>query len=109
MRVRCGKGAKPHQGQGAWRISQSHQFGKTCASLGPGIDQAAAAVEERPLCRADHLHSLDDPVRIGLELWAVAFVVSLLRLAVRTGSKQNVFGQINDDRSRPTALRDIEG
>jgi len=109
MRVRSGKGAERHQGQGAWRIGQSHQFDKACASLRPGIDQAAAPVKERPLCRADHRDRFGDPVLIGPKLRAVAFVMSLLRLAIRTGRKQNVFWQIDDDRSRPTALRDIEG
>ena len=109
MRVGRRKRAEPHQGQGARRIGQPHQLGKAGAGLGPGIDQPAAAVEQRPFRSRDHLDRFGDPRRIGPQLRTVALVTHLFGRAVRPGREQDVLRQIDDDRPGAAALRDVKG
>ena len=108
MRVAGRKGAEPHQGQGARRIGQPHQFGKAGAGLRPRIDQPAAAVEQRPFGRGDHLDRLRDARRLRHELRTIALVAPVLGPAVGAEREQHVLRQVDHDRPRPAALRDVE-
>ena len=79
MRVARRQCAEPHQGQGAGRIDQPHEFGEAGAGLGAGIDQPAAAIDQRPLRRRDQRHRLGDARRVGLGLRPIALVLVMLR------------------------------
>ncbi len=108
MRVARRQRAEPHQGQGARRIDQPHEFGKAGAGLGAGIDQPAAAVKQRPFRRRDQLDGLGDARRVGLHLRPVGLVRRLLGRGVCPEREQHVLRQIDDDRAGPPALRDIK-
>ena len=108
MRVARRKGAEAHQGQGAGCIGQPHQLGKAGAGLRPRIDQAAAAVEQRPFGGSDHLDGLRDPRRVRHKLRTIAFVAPVLGPAIGAEREQHVLRQIDDDRPRPAAPRDVE-
>ena len=103
------KRAEPHQGQSARRIGQPHQLGETGAGLGPGVDQPAAAVEKRAFCLSDHLDGLGNPGRVGLQLRTVALVTHLFGRGVGPEREQDILRQIDDDRPRAAALRDVKG
>ena len=104
----AGKRAEPHQGQGARRIDQPHEFGEPGAGLRAGIDQPAAAVEQRLFRRRDQLDRLGDARRVGRCLRPVGLVPRLLGRGVSPQREQHVFRQIDDDRAGPPALRDIK-
>ena len=96
--------AQPHQGQGAGRVGQLHELGKAGAGLGPGIDHAAAAVEQRPLRLGDQLQRFLDALGIGR--WSAAgsscAAMSLGR-GIGAGREQHVLGQVDHDRAGPAA------
>ena len=58
FRSRSRKRAQPHQGRGDGKAGQVHQFAQQLGGLRPGIDDAAAGIEHRPLRRRHHLHRL---------------------------------------------------
>ena len=58
VRPRGGIGAEPHQRGGDRKAGQLDQFAQRCAGRRPGIDDAAAGVEDRPLGLRHQLHRL---------------------------------------------------
>ncbi len=102
------QGAESHQGQGRGEPGQMHELGVELAGAVARIDDAAAAIEERPLCRGDEPHRFADARRIGFELRAVALMADGLGPAIGAAGEQHVLGQVDHDRSRPSRPGDIE-
>ncbi len=82
---------------------------RRCSRRGrAGIDHAAAGVEQRPLGRRHHLDRLPDLVGIALEPRLVALVLEFLRLRVGALGELDVLRDIDHDRPRPAAGRDVK-
>ena len=109
LRIGGRKGAEPHQGQGAGKAGQVDQLAEQLRSGGAGIDDAAAAIEQRPLGIGHQLDRLLDLLDVALDLRVVALVLHRGAAGIFGLGLQDVLRQIDHHRSRPAAARDIEG
>ena len=74
----------------------------------PGIDDAAAGVEQRALGAPHQLDRGLDLLRIAIELRPVALVLELVRLEVVAERELDVLGDVDHHRPGPAARRDVE-
>ena len=108
--VRRRKRAEPHQGVGDGIARHVHELGEQLRRLRPGIDHAAAGVEDRLLGIGDQLDRLLDLCGVGLDLRAIALVLHrLVGRHIVVLVHQHVLGQVDDDRPGAARARDVEG
>ena len=109
LRVGSRKGAEAHEGQRAGIAGEPDELAKELGGARPGIDHAAAAIEQRALGLGHQLDRRLDQLRVALELGVVALVLDRRAAAVLVLGLEDVLRQVDDDRSGPAAARDIEG
>ena len=106
--VRAGIGTEPHQRQRHRRARQLDQSAKQFGRIAARIDDAAAAIENRFLGSRDHRDCFFYLVCFRLQAWPVGLVLDLAVIHVHFLCHQNIFGQIDHNRARPTAAGYIE-
>jgi hypothetical protein len=109
LRVRAREGAEAHERAGAGRAGHVHQLAQQAGGLRPGVDHAAAGIDDRALGPGDHLDRRRHLVGLGPHLWPVAAVLDLVRRDVVARRLQHVLGQVDDHRTRPAVGRHVDG
>ena len=99
-------GAEPHQGRGDRKAGEFDEFAQQRRGLRPGIDDAAAGIEDRPLRLGHHRDRLLDLGGIALELRAIGLVLDIRRPDIGAGRELHVLGNIDHDRAGPPGLGD---
>ena len=109
LRIAAGKGAEAHQRGGAGEAGAMHEAREQRGGVRPGVDDAAAHVNDRPARPTQSRHGARDGGRVRLGHRAVAAVRAGSGRAVGRGADQHVLGQIDHHRPGPAAARDGEG
>jgi hypothetical protein len=84
------------------------QLAQQRSSMGTGIDDAAACVEDRALCLGHEFDGRPDPVHVALDGRAVGLVLVVEGARVGAALELNVLRQIDHHGSRPAVGRHIE-
>ena len=101
-------GAEPHQRRGDREAGQVDQFTQQMAGLGTGIDDAAAAIDDRLLRRRQQRDGFLDPLQIALHLGLVAHARRRLRRRVDALGELHILRDVDHHRPRPAGGRDME-
>ena len=101
--------AQPHQRQRARITRQAHELGQQLRCRGAGIDDAAAAIEDRLLGLGQQFHRLLDRLQIALDLGIVTFELDFVRQRIDAGGLHHVLGQVDHHRAGAAASGDVEG
>ena len=102
-------GAEPHERRRDGEARRCHQFAQQLARLGPGIDDAAARIEDRPLRPRHQGERLADALVAPFPARPVGDVrLRLARRGVGAGRELHVLGDIDDDRTGAPGGRDVE-
>ena len=85
---------------------QVHKLAQKPRGIRPGIDNAAARVENRPLGVRDQIHRLPDALGIALDLRAIRLVHDLAGSYVGPLCELDVLRNVDNDRAGPSVLGD---
>ncbi|MNS30954.1 hypothetical protein D3C72_629970 [compost metagenome] len=98
-----------HQGIGHWQVEHLRQFGQWCGTTAQ--DHAAARVQHRTLGRQEHFCRLADLTGVTANSRAVGTQLGFFREDVfeLLGRVGHVFRNVDNDRTRTTGLRQVEG
>ena len=102
------EGAQAHQGRGHGETGQVHQLAQQLAGFRPGIDDAAAGIEDGALRRRHHLHRAHDGRQVGIGLGLVGAVMHRLRAHVSAGLELHVLGNVHDHGAGAAGGGDLE-
>ena len=108
LRVGGRVGAQPHQGGGAGRAAEPHQFPQGSGRVRSGVDHAAAAVHDRSPGPLQQRHGPANLRQIGLDARTIGAMWLLGRRRVGRGSDQHILRQVDHHRPWPTAGGDGE-
>lgn len=100
--------AQAHQGQGGRIAGLAHQLAEQLGRLRARVDQAAAAVEDRPLRLGDQFDRLLDGAVVALHLRTVALRLLVLGVGIGAVGELDVLRQVHHHRARAAAARDVE-
>ena len=102
-------GAEPHQRGGDREAGEPRELAQQVARLRPGIDDAAARIDDRPLRLRQHFDRGLHLVEVALELRLVGLDLHRLRALIGAGRELHVLRDVDHHRSRPAVRRDVEG
>ena len=108
LRVRGRKRAEPHQRRGHREARHARELAQQVARLRSRIDDAAARIDDRLPGVRQHLDRGLDAIEVALHLRLVAFHLHLLGPDVGAGRELHVLRDVDHDRARPAARRDVE-
>ena len=102
-------GAEAHQRRGDRKTGQVDELAQELGRARPGIDDAAAGIEERPLGLGDQLDRRRDGAGVALGARMVGLVLDVVRAGVDAGRELDVLGDVDQHRPRPAVRGDVEG
>ena len=108
LRVGGGIGAEPHQRRGDGKAGHADELAQFLAGAGPGIDDAAAAIEDRALGARHQLDRLRDRALIAAGPRVIALVLRIGEAGVLAARELDVLRDIDHDRSGTAGTRDVE-
>ncbi len=109
LRIGAGVGTEAHQGQRHRIAGHPHEFGEELARPHARVDDAAAAIEDRPLRLGHHLDRPLDPRPVGIGFRLIGAVGDVVGRHVRAGGELHVLRQIDQHRAGAAAARHVEG
>ena len=102
-------GAESHQRRRDRKPRRAHKLAQERRSVGAGIDDAAASVENRLLRRRHHLDGVPNTLQVPLELGLIGLVRDVFLERVGAGGELHVLRNVDDHRAGPAVRSDIEG
>ena len=100
--------AEPHQRRGDGKAGHAHELAQALAGDRPGIDDAAAGIEDRALGIRHHVDGRGDRALVALGLRVVALMLRVGEAGVLALGELDVLGDVDDDRPGTAGARDIE-
>ena len=100
--VGCGVGPQPHQRRGDREPGRANELAQERRGVRPGIDDAAARIEDRLFRRRHHLDRMPNALQIALELRLIGLVLNVLLERVGAGRELHVLRNVDDDRAGAT-------
>ena len=101
-------GAEPHQRRGDGKAGHAHELAQALAGERPGIDDAAAGIEDRPLGVGHQLDRRGHRALVALGLRVVALVLRVGEAGILALGELDVLGDVDHDRTRAAGARDVE-
>ena len=92
-------GAKPHQRIGAGHASHAHEFAQQARCFRPGIDHAAAGIDNRAMRALQKSHRITNGLGIGFRARAIGTMALRGRFPIRRLVDQDILRQINHHRA----------
>ena len=108
LRVGRRVGTQPHQGGGAGRAAEPNQLPQRGRRVRPGVDDAAAAVDDRPPCALQQGNGATDLRGVRVAARPVGAVGLAGRRRVGRRGDQHVLRQVDHHRPGPAAGCDRE-
>ena len=103
-----GISAEPHQGRGDGIAGHAHEFAQSLARLRPGIDDAAAGVEDRALGIGDEVDGGRDRALVAVDLRPIALMLRVGEAGIDAFGELDVLGDVHDHGSGAAGARDVE-
>ena len=107
-RVRSRHRAQAHQGQRHRKARHIHQSRQQFRRARTGVDDAAAAIQDRPLGVGHYRHGLFDQVPVGTRFRLISLVHDVLGRDVGAHAERDILRQIDQHRAWPAAAGDVE-
>ena len=108
LRIVGGEGAEAHQRRGDRRAGEADELAQRRAGIRPGVDDAAAGVEDRPLGRGDHVDRGGNRVGVGFDLRAVAVVLDEFGHRIGAGRDLHILRNVDHHGAGTPVRRDME-
>ena len=102
-------GAKPHQRIGAGHASHAHEFAQQARCFRPGIDHAAAGIDNRAMRALQQPHRIADGLGIWFRARAIGTMALRGRFPIRRFVDEDILRQINHHRAGAAGFRDVKG
>ena len=104
-----GIGAQAHQRVGHRKAGHVSKRDQLLARLWPGVDDAAAGIDDRPLGTGQQPDRLAHRGRVAFQLGPVGAVGDRLGPAVGGAFDLDILGQVDHDRARPAVGGNVKG